>query len=114
VDYKTGRRQLDSRDIARDTASVVHLLSAEHAGFRVERVSLRYLRSAEEVYWEPEHDDIEFAAEQLRHLLRDLRDDRSFDAAPGEACASCPFRDRCDAASKPPERGSARQSPIAA
>jgi RecB family exonuclease len=101
VDYKTGTLQLDSRDIARDTASIIHLLAAEHAGYRVERLSFLYLSTGEEVYWEPERDDVDFAAERLRDLLRTVRDDLEFPPVPGEMCGFCPFRDRCDAAKLP-------------
>lgn len=107
VDYKTGKLQLDSRDIARDTASIIHLLAAEHAGYRVERLSFLYLSTGEEVYWEPERDDVDFAAERLRDLLRTVRDDLEFPAVPGAMCGFCPFRDRCDAA-KLPEPGARR------
>lgn len=97
IDYKTGRHQLDRQDVARDTAAIVHLLTAESAGFQVERLSLLYLRTGEEIYWEPERDDIEFAAERLRRVLRDLRDDRDFSPMPNPFCLSCPFQSSCDA-----------------
>lgn len=98
VDYKTGAFQLDSRDMPRDTACIIHLLAAEQAGYRVERLSLLYLSTGEEIYWEPERDDVEFAGERLRDILRELRDDRDFAPVPGGACVVCPFRDRCDVA----------------
>lgn len=96
-DYKTGRLQLDGADIPRETAPMIHLLAAEKAGKRVERVSLFYLRSGEEVYWEPEREDIQFVADRLNGLLRQLAAEREFDPNPGEACRFCPFVAQCDA-----------------
>jgi RecB family exonuclease len=98
VDYKTGRNQVESADLPMETAIIVHLLAAEHAGYRVERLSWLYLASGEEVYWEPEREDVSLAAERLLNMLRELRDDREFRPAPGPSCFGCPFRARCDAA----------------
>lgn len=100
-DYKTGRLQLDSRDIPRETAPMVHLLAAEKAGKQVERVSLFYLRSGEEVYWEPEREDLELVAERLNALLRELAAEREFAPHPGEGCNFCPFVAHCDAGASP-------------
>jgi RecB family exonuclease len=97
-DYKTGQLQLDSRDIPYETAPMVHLVAVEKAGKEVERVSLLYLRSGEEVYWEPERDDIQYVADRLNALLRQLGQEKEFAPIPGAGCRLCPYVLQCDAA----------------
>jgi putative RecB family exonuclease len=102
IDYKTGRRQLDAQDLPRDTAAIVHLLAVSRASDQpVERISHYYLRTGEEVYWEPEEDDVAAAGERLRALLAEMRQDREFAPAPGPQCSYCPFNLRCPAGPAP-------------
>jgi RecB family exonuclease len=99
IDYKTGRAQLEASDMREDTAALVHLLAATKlASEPVERLSLFYLRTGEEIYWEPEADDVELAGERLKRILERVTTDASFEPTPGAACQSCPFALACDAA----------------
>lgn len=99
IDYKTGRRQLEASDLRHDSAALVHLLAAsQNAAHPIERLSLFYLRSGEEIYWEPEDDDLELAAERLRTLIARIREDQEFVPEPSDACQFCPFALKCDAA----------------
>lgn len=99
IDYKTGRRQLEASDLRHDSAALVHLLAAsQQSAHPVERVSLFYLRSGEEIYWEPEPEDLELAAERLQTVISRLLNDEEFAPEPGPGCQFCPFALRCDAA----------------
>jgi putative RecB family exonuclease len=99
IDYKTGRRQLDESDLRHDSATLVHLLAAsQQSAHPVERLSLFYLRSGEEIYWEPEPEDLELAGERLQALIGRILDDEKFAPEPGSGCQFCPFALRCDAA----------------
>jgi RecB family exonuclease len=99
IDYKTGRRQLEESDLRHDSAALVHVLAAsQQSAHPVERVSLFYLRSGEEIYWEPEPEDLELAAERLQTVIIRLLNDEDFAPEPGAGCQYCPFAIRCDPA----------------
>lgn len=102
IDYKTGRYQVDSRDLPGETAAMVHAIAiARLAGEPVERVSHFYLRSGEEVYWEPEAEDVGAAGERLKRYLREISTDATFAPQPGDGCRMCPFALRCPAGPAP-------------
>jgi RecB family exonuclease len=98
IDYKTGRHQADAQDLPRDTAAMIHALAVSQLAHEpVERVSHYYLRSGEEIYWEPEPEDFEAVAARVQTVLKQILGDRTFEATPGGACHRCPFALRCDA-----------------
>ena len=101
VDYKTGRHQIDERDLARESAPVVQLLAVGRASETpIERITWTYLRSGESISWWPEEDDVEEAAEWIVKLLRDIHRDREFVPNPGVQCSSCSFTEICPATAR--------------
>jgi putative RecB family exonuclease len=100
IDYKTGRNQLDARDLAYETAPIVQLHAVGKASdVPVERVTWVYLRSGEAVSWWPEAEDIDAATDRLIRVLKDIHRDAVFEPNPGPQCSWCPFKDICPGAS---------------
>lgn len=100
VDYKTGKRRIDDgRELAGDTAALVHLVAATQAsgGRQIARLSHVYLHSGEEIFWEPEEEDVGAARDRLASLIRTIQEDDRFEPAPGPLCSWCPFALQCDA-----------------
>lgn len=96
VDYKTGRRQLDSTDLASEPAVQVYVLGAERACQRpVERVRFIYVALGTEVVWEPEREDVENLGQRLVRTIKAIREEESFSASPGPHCRWCPFSAVC-------------------
>jgi putative RecB family exonuclease len=96
VDYKTGRRMLDARDLAHEAAVQVYVLGVEATLQReVERVRLVYLAHGVDVVWEPEREDIETLKERLVASIAAIRAEQLFEPRPGSQCGFCPFL--CDA-----------------
>lgn len=102
IDYKTGRRQVEAGDLPRDTAAMIHLLAiSQLANEQVERVSHYYLRSGEEIYWEPEPDDLDAVVERVQKQLKQMLNEREFEPLPGDGCRLCAFALQCDARPAP-------------
>lgn len=98
IDYKTGRRQLDPAELPEQSAVQLYAVAAEASFQReVERVSIIYLRSGDEVRWNPERDDIAEARERLARLIHEIKADTVFEANPGDQCRFCPFALSCPA-----------------
>jgi putative RecB family exonuclease len=98
IDYKTGRQQIDERDLGRETAPIVQLLAVGKASeIPVEKVTWLYLRSSETIAWWPEPDDVDWATDRLTDVLREIHRDREFEPNPGVHCTSCPFTAICPA-----------------
>jgi putative RecB family exonuclease len=96
IDYKTGRHQIYETDLSKEMPAVVQLLAVTEASEEpVERVSWVYLRSGETINWWPEAEDVEFAAERLKKVLRRMHVDQEFPPNAGPYCAGCPFRSLC-------------------
>jgi putative RecB family exonuclease len=96
IDYKTGRRQLDVEDLSRDIACRVYALAAADTYRReVEKVSLIYLATGEEISWSPEQEDLDVARDELEALATEILTADSFPAAPGDQCRFCPFQLGC-------------------
>lgn len=98
IDYKTGRRQLETDELARDTAAMIHLLAISQLAHEpVERISHYYLRSGEEIYWEPEPEDHDAVVERVQKQLKQMLTEQQFEPQPGDGCRLCPFALQCDA-----------------
>lgn len=98
IDYKTGRHQLEPGELSNESAVQLYTVAAEATFSReVERVSIIYLRSGDEVRWTPERDDIEAARLRLAALLEQIKSDTVFEAYPGDSCRFCPFALSCSA-----------------
>jgi putative RecB family exonuclease len=96
IDYKTGRRRLDVEDLSRDIACRVYALAAADTYKRpVEKVSLIYLATGEEISWSPEQEDLDAAREELEVLATRIITSESFEAMPGDQCRFCPFQLQC-------------------
>lgn len=96
VDYKTGRRALESSDLRHEPAVQVYVLGAERTfGLPVERVRFIYLALGREVIWEPEREDVEELGRSLTRTLREIRGDEAFKARPGQLCGFCPAQIHC-------------------
>jgi putative RecB family exonuclease len=99
IDYKSGRSQLDQRDLAYETAPIVQMLAVGKASdVPVERITWVYLRSGESVSWWPEAEDVDAATERLISVLKDIHADETFEPNPGSQCSWCPFKSMCEAA----------------
>jgi RecB family exonuclease len=96
IDYKTGRRALEAEDLRHEPAVQVYVLGAE-ATFHlpVERMRFIYLALGREVVWEPEREDVEELGHSLTETLREIRDDETFEARPGQLCSFCPAQIHC-------------------
>jgi len=98
VDYKTGRHQIDERDLAYETAPIVQLHAVGKASeIPVEEVTWVYLQSGESISWCPEAEDVEAATDRLIRVLRNMHAERSYEPNPGRHCSSCPFKTICPA-----------------
>lgn len=96
VDYKTGRRQLDSTDLPSEPAVQVYVLGAERACQRpVERVRFVYVALGTEVVWEPEREDVVMLGERLVRTIKAIREEETFSALPGPHCRWCAFNAIC-------------------
>jgi putative RecB family exonuclease len=101
VDYKTGRNQVDERDLGTETAPIVQLLAVGKASDApVEKVVWMYLRSGEAISWWPEAEDVDAATDRLIRVLRELHAERDYEPNPGGHCATCPFTKICPAFGK--------------
>jgi hypothetical protein len=77
-------------------SAIVQLLAVTEASEApVERVSWIYLRTGETINWWPEAEDVEFAAERLKKVLRRMHLDREFAPNADLHCSGCPFRPVC-------------------
>jgi putative RecB family exonuclease len=98
IDYKTGRVQVDERDLSSETAPIVQLLAVGKASdVPVEKVVWMYLRSGETISWWPEAEDVDAATDRLTRLLRELHAEHDYEPNPGGHCATCPFTQICPA-----------------
>jgi putative RecB family exonuclease len=98
IDYKTGREQIDERDLSQETAAIVQLLAVGKASdVPVEKVTWIYTRSGESITWWPEPDDVDAAVDRLTGVLQNMHRDREFEPNPGAHCAYCPFSSSCPA-----------------
>jgi len=96
VDYKSGRYQIEADELSKETPAIVQLLAVTEASdIPVERVSWVYLRTGETISWWPELQDVEFAAERLKKVLRRMHLDREYLPNAGPHCVGCPFRAVC-------------------
>ena len=98
IDYKTGRNELEDRDLGYETAPIVQLHAIGKASDEpVEKVTWHYLRSGNTVSWWPEADDVDAATDRLLDVLRRLHAEAEYEPNPGAQCAYCPFSAICPA-----------------
>jgi RecB family exonuclease len=98
IDYKSGRNQLEERELAYETAPIVELLAISTASnIPVERVTWHYLRSGDRIDWWPEDDDVEAATDRLLRLVDRIQRDTDYEPNPGPQCIYCPFSAVCPA-----------------
>lgn len=96
VDYKTGRLDLDTRDMPNESSVQVYVVGAEQTlGAVVEAVSFIYLDEGVEVCWEPERDDVDDLAARLVQRAETIGADTEFEAIPGSHCDFCPVSAHC-------------------
>jgi RecB family exonuclease len=96
IDYKTGRRKLDVRDLIGEPAVQLYVAGAElEYKLPVERVRFIYLSLGDEICWEPEREDVAALKERLVTTVRELQADTVFEARPGDRCRFCPARLHC-------------------
>jgi putative RecB family exonuclease len=96
IDYKTGRERLDVEDLHRDIACQVYALAAQDTYKRpVERVSLIYLQTGNEISWAPEQEDLDAARDRLEALATEIITSETFEATPGDQCRFCPYQLAC-------------------
>ena len=96
VDYKTGRRSLDTEDLKHEPAVQVYVHGVEATyGMPVEQVRFIYLALGTEICWNLERDDVTALGEALIGTLRAIRDDQEFAAVPGRQCDFCPVALHC-------------------
>jgi RecB family exonuclease len=101
IDYKTGRNQLDVRDLGYETAPIVQLHAVGKASdIPVEKVTWVYLRTGEHVVWWPEIEDVDTATDRLITVLQKIHQDEEFEPNVGAHCAYCPFSPICPARSE--------------
>ena len=96
IDYKTGSRVLEERDVKHEPAVWVYVAAAEAAYVDVvQRVRLIYLASGADVAWEPERDDVNELRKRLILTVREIEQATTFPATPGAHCNWCALRLRC-------------------
>jgi RecB family exonuclease len=96
IDYKTGQQHLDCNDLSGDIACQVYALAAQDTYKRpVEKVSLIYLQTGNEINWSPEQEDLDAARARLEALATRIITSDAFEATPGDQCRFCPFQLQC-------------------
>lgn len=101
IDYKTGKREIESCDLPSDRAAQLYLLGAAHEfGERVESVQYLYLASGNVSTWEPEREDLEAAESSLELVTGEMLRARAMEATPGGHCRFCEFRKGCPEANR--------------
>jgi len=101
IDYKTGRRALEEDEIAGEPAAHVYTIAAEaETGRQVSAVRFIYLALGRDVFWRPEHEDVETARESLIELTDAIASDAEFPATPGDHCRICPYAFACGEADR--------------
>ena len=97
IDYKTGKRRLDSSDLPNDSGARYYLLLAEKNLGPVARVRHVYLASEDELVWEPERDDLPHIEAAVAADIDGINLTSVYQAQPGIHCNWCPFRALCEA-----------------
>lgn len=101
IDYKTGKREVESSDLPNDRAAQLYLLGAAHEfGEVVEAVHYLYLASGNVSTWEPEAEDLQTVESSLELVTAEMLSARDMDATPGGHCRFCEFRKGCPEANK--------------
>lgn len=97
IDYKTGMRTLDERDLRHEPSTWVYVAAAEAAYEDVvQRVRFIYLPLGLEVTWEPEREDVRELRKRLILTVKEIGEAQALPAAPGAHCNWCPFALRCE------------------
>jgi RecB family exonuclease len=97
IDYKTGAKMLDERDLRGEPATWVYVAAAEAAYDElVRRVRLIYVPAGVDVSWEPERDDVKELRKRLIRIVGEIETETAFVATPGEHCRWCAFALRCE------------------
>jgi putative RecB family exonuclease len=97
VDYKTGSRVLEPRDLRHEPAVWIYVAAAEAAYVdEVHRVRFIYLEPGIDVAWEPEREDVKELRRRLVLTVREIEQAQVFEAAPGPPCRWCQFALRCE------------------
>ncbi len=96
IDYKTGSRMLEERDLKHEPAVWVYVAAAEAAYVDiVRRVRLIYLATGADIVWEPEREDVKELRRRLILTVGEIEQASTFPATPGAQCGWCAVRLRC-------------------
>lgn len=97
IDYKTGRRIIDRDDLRHESATQLYVVAAEHLFKQpVRKVRWIYLRSATEVTWHPEREDVDALRDRLVRTCGEVATANVFPAVPAAHCDWCPYQLSCE------------------
>jgi RecB family exonuclease len=98
IDYKTGTRIPDERELLWDPAVQIYVLgAAARFGRPVRAVRLQYLRHGEEVRIDVDDEVVALLRRRLETTIAEVRAERDWEASVGTRCNWCPVEEHCDA-----------------